>query len=80
MNKKKVVSYRPTWESQFIWIKKDKNSNSTFCEVCQVSFRIDNSGLSQVKTHGITKAHKNKTRLCYQERHLKEVLFQKTME
>ena len=63
MNKMKVVSYRPAWESQFNWIKKDKNSNSAFCNVCQVSFRIDNSGLSQVKTRGSTKAHKDKETL-----------------
>ena len=63
MNKEKVVSYRPAWESQFTWIKKDKNPNSAFCKVSQVSFRIDNPGLSQVKTHGNTKAHKDKETL-----------------
>ena len=63
MNKKKLVSYRPAWESQFTWIKKDKNPNSAFCNVCQVSFRINNSGLSQVKTHGCTKGHKDKETL-----------------
>ena len=31
--------------------------------MCPVSFRIDNSGLSQVKTHGNTKAHKDKENL-----------------
>ena len=63
MNKKKIVSYRPAWESQLTWIKKDKNPNSAFCKVCQVSFRIDNSGLSQVKKHGNTKAHEEKETL-----------------
>ena len=58
MNKKKVVSYRRAWKSQFTWTKKDKNPNSAFCKVCQAFLRIDNSGLSQVKTHGSTKAHK----------------------
>ena len=47
MNKKKV-SYHPAWESQFTWIKQNKNPNNAFCEACQVSFQIDNSGLSQV--------------------------------
>ena len=63
MNKKKVVSYHPAWESQFTWIKQDKNRNNTFCKACQVSFRIDNSGLSQVKTRESTKAHKDKETL-----------------
>ena len=45
MNKKTVVSYSPAWESQFTWIKKDKNPKFAFCEVSQVSFQIDNSGL-----------------------------------
>lgn len=63
MNKKKVVSYHPAWESQFTWIKQDKNPNNTFCKACQVSFRIDNSGLSQVKTRESTKAHKDKETL-----------------
>ena len=63
MNKRKVVSYRPALESQFTWIKRDKNPNSAFCKMYQVSFRIDNSGLSQVKTHRNTKAHKDKETL-----------------
>ena len=63
MNKKKVVSYHPAWESQFTWIKQDKNPNNTFCKACQVSFWIDNSGLSQVKTRESTKAHKDKETL-----------------
>lgn len=63
MNKKKVVSYHPAWESQFTWIKQNKNPNNAFCEACQVSFRIDNSGLSQVKTRESTKAHKDKETL-----------------
>lgn len=62
MNKKKV-SYHPAWESQFTWIKQNKNPNNAFCEACQVSFRIDNSGLSQVKTRESTKAHKDKETL-----------------
>ena len=60
MNKRKEVSYRPAGESQFTWIKKDKNSNSAFCKVWQVFFQINNSGLSQVEAHGNTKAQKDK--------------------
>ena len=63
MNQKKVLSYRPAWESQNTWIKRDKNPNRAFCKVCQVSFWIDNSSLSQVKTHGSTEAHKGKETL-----------------
>ena len=63
MNKEKIIPYLPASESQFTWIQKDKNRNSAFCNVCQVFFRIYNSGLSQVKTHGGTKAHKDKETL-----------------
>ena len=38
MNQKKVLSYRPAWESQNTWIKRDKNPNRAFYKVCQVSF------------------------------------------
>ena len=48
---KKKVSYRSSWESDFTWIQKDKDSSNAYCIVCNSSFRIDNSGLSQVKAH-----------------------------
>ena len=63
MNKKKVISYRPAWEIQLTSIKKDKNPNRAFCKVYHVSFRIDNSGLSQVNRHGNAKADKDKETL-----------------
>ena len=62
MNKRKV-KYRSTWESQFDWVKKDKDENCAFCKVCLLSFRIDNSGVSQVKAHGKTSSHNENERL-----------------
>ena len=60
---KKKVSYRSSWESDFTWIQKDKDSSNAYCKVCNSSFRIDNSGLSQVKAHASADSHKKKVQL-----------------
>ena len=59
---KKKVSYR-SWESDFTWIQKDKDSSNAYCKVCNSSFRIDNSGLSQLKAHASADSHKKKVQL-----------------
>ena len=38
MNKKKVVSYHPAWESQFTWIEKDKTQTVDFVMCAQYPF------------------------------------------
>ena len=63
MIKRKKVRYRTAWESQFSWIKKDQTEGQAYCRVCKSSFRIDNSGISQVKAHSSTNSHKEKERL-----------------
>ena len=60
---KKKVSYRSCWENDYSWIKKDKNCGYAYCSSCRSSFRIDNSGLSQVKTHASSASHKAKEQL-----------------
>ena len=62
MNKKKVVSYRPAWESQFTWIKKDKNPNSAFCNVPSILSNRQFWFISSEDTWK-TKAHKDKETL-----------------
>ena len=46
-----------------MWIKKDKNCGYAYCSTCRSSFRIDNSGLSQVKTHASSASRKAKEEL-----------------
>ena len=60
---KNKVSYRPCWESNYSWIKKDKNAGQAYCSICKTSFRIDNSGLSQVKSHAKSAGHTAKEQL-----------------
>ena len=58
---KKKVSYRSNWETDYNWIEKDNtNSANAYCRICKSSFRIDNSGLSQVKAHASGDSHKKK--------------------
>ena len=58
MNKRKV-SYCPCWETSYSWIKKD-NRDCAHCSVCKRSFRINNSGLPQVKGHASRTGHEAK--------------------
>ena len=63
MSRKKKVSYRSGWQVEFPWIKKDEKDDQAFCNVCKISFRIDNSGLSQVKAHASSNNHVSKEKL-----------------
>lgn len=62
-SKNKKVSYRPAWEREFSWVQKDNKPEYAYCKVCESSFRINNSGLSQVRTHSKTQSHKEKESL-----------------
>ena len=50
-------TYCSKWEQNFSWISPVKNEKyMAYYKICVKSFRIDKSGLSQVKSHA--KCHK----------------------
>ena len=63
MSRKKKVSYRSGLQVEFPWVKKDEKDDQAFCNVCKISFQIDNSGLSQVKAHASSNNHVSKEKL-----------------
>lgn len=59
MSSKRSTKYNSAWESQFKWLKPDKESVfSAFCELCKKTFKIDGSGISQVKVHEKGERHR----------------------
>ena len=54
------TTYCPAWEETYKWISKDSNGDSSkaHCKYCKKTFRIDNSGHSQVKSHAESESHK----------------------
>ena len=52
-------AYKKEWEKEFPWISPVKNDKtSAFCGICVKSFKFDNSGISQIKSHA--KSHESK--------------------
>ena len=43
------TSYSIKWEEQIIWLKKAKELDSALCTICNKFFKINGSGLAQVK-------------------------------
>lgn len=43
------TSYSINWEEQIAWVKKAKEPDSALCTICKKFFKIDGSGLAQVK-------------------------------
>lgn len=43
------TSYSIKWEEQIIWLKKTKELDSALCTICNKFFKINGSGLAQVK-------------------------------
>ena len=55
------TSYRAEWEKFHPWLSGVKTDKClAYCKICLKTFRIDNSGLSQVKSHA--KSHGSDTR------------------
>ena len=51
------TKYCNKWEKTYPWHGKvNQDEYSAYCKLCLKSFRIDNSGISQVKSHA--KCHK----------------------
>ncbi len=54
------TTYCPAWEETYKWISKDSNGDlsKAYCMYCKKTFKIDNSGYSQVKSHAESESHK----------------------
>ena len=56
------TSYLSKWEKDYQWltsVKKKNDKYSACCKLCLKSFRIDGSGIFQVKSHENSKSHKS---------------------
>ncbi|XP_066933369.1 uncharacterized protein [Clytia hemisphaerica] len=52
------TEYNPAWEEKFIWITKDSDVTKAHCKFCKKSFKINNRGENQVKSHADSDTHK----------------------
>lgn len=51
--------YNKTWESTYSWISPDLlNNKQAFCKLCKKTFKINNSGIGQVRQHSECSKHK----------------------
>ena len=48
------------------WLQKGKDEYHGYCKVCKADFAIDGSGVSQVKSHSKSQAHKKKFKDTFQ--------------
>ena len=63
MNKiKNECKYQKKWEEDYWWIQAAQHLNA-FCKACNVKFKINNSGISQVKSHAKGVTHQDKERV-----------------
>ena len=51
---------RESWEKDFRWLKRTVDSSHAFCRLCQKTFKIDTSRISQVKLHASGAKHKER--------------------
>lgn len=52
--------FRPKWKDSYKWLEEVKDDQlSAKCTICNCVFRINSSGITQVKNHGTTKKHEN---------------------
>ena len=54
------TTYREAWEKDFRWLKRTVDSSCAFCKLCQKAFKIDASGIPQVKLHAFGAKHKGR--------------------
>ena len=60
MNKiKNECKYQKEWEEDYWWIQVAQHRNA-FCKACNVKFKINSSGISQVKSHAKGVTHQDK--------------------
>ncbi|HBK83113.1 MAG TPA: hypothetical protein DDZ41_05875 [Flavobacterium sp.] len=56
--------YNKNWEDEFNWIKAVPDNNlEGNCVICNKNFRINGSGIGQVKSHSRSKCHQDKQKL-----------------
>ena len=61
---KRKTAHREEWEIDFNWLTKcTENISKAYCTICKRSFKIDNSGLAQVRAHADTDCHRNKVKV-----------------
>ena len=54
------TSYCAKWEDEFNWLTKSSKPDCGYCNLCKDDFRIDGSGVSQVKSHQKSKARQKR--------------------
>ena len=54
------TTYLEAWEKDFRCLKRTVDSSCAFCKLCQKAFKIDASGISQVKLHAFGAKRKGK--------------------
>ena len=54
------TTYREEWEKDFRWLKRTVDSSCAFCKLCQKTFKVGASGISQVKLHASGAKHKER--------------------
>ena len=54
------TKYLFKWEEKFRWVTKSEEPDSAKCTLYNKSFRIDGSGVSQIKSHQRSKTHQEK--------------------
>ena len=55
---KRKTNYSSDWEKRYTWIKNvKKDASFAFCKLCDKTFRIDGSGISQLTSHASGQLH-----------------------
>lgn len=58
------VKYRAEWEKEFSWLSPSTTGiYLAYCKLCKKDFRIDNSGICQVKQHSTKAIHVEKEKI-----------------
>ena len=56
-----ITNYQKSWEKEYTWLAPKANDiYSAYCKICLKSFKIDKSGVGQVKSHA--KCHESNKR------------------
>lgn len=51
------TTFSSEWQESYRWLRKCSDKFSAKCAICNLTFRIDNAGLCQVKSHEKSKKH-----------------------
>lgn len=52
-------TYLNQWKETFKWLRQCSDKYSAKCAVCNITFKIDNAGMCQVKSHEKSTKHIN---------------------